>query len=162
MNPAEGVDRRIHPRIAERIRKRIAEGLYPAGSYLPSEVALSAEFRVARNTLRQALALLENERLIAPIAGKGRIVLGSDALESDLDRKLVYVSIAEDLRGRIARGELTGGERLPGELALVRHYGASRNTVRQALALLANEGLIEVIHGKGRFVRSDAGPRSDG
>lgn len=144
---------RIYPQIAELIRQRIAEGLYPPGSYLPSEAVLTAEFRVARNTLRRALTLLERERLIATITTKGRIVLGRDAPATNLEQKLVYVSIAADLRGQIIRGELAAGRRLPGELSLAHRYGASRNTVRQALSLLAAEGLIVVAHGKGRFVR---------
>lgn len=158
MNPKWVTGGQVYPQIAERIRQRISEGLYRAGSYLPSEAVLSAEFRVARNTLRRALALLENERLIATIATKGRIVLGRDAPGFNLEREVAYVSIAADLREQITRGELAAGGRLPGELVLARRYGASRNTVRQALSLLVAEGLIVVIRGKGRFVRSTASP----
>ena len=104
MNPKWVTGGQVYPQIAERLRQRISEGLYRAGSYLPSEAVLSAEFRVARNTLRRALALLENERLIATIATKGRIVLGRDAPGFNLEREVAYVSIAADLREQITRG----------------------------------------------------------
>ena len=104
MNPKWVTGGQVYPQIAERLRQRIAEGLYRAGSYLPSEAVLSAEFRVARNTLRRALALLENERLIATIATKGRIVLGRDAPGFNLEREVVYVSIAGTCASRSRGG----------------------------------------------------------
>ncbi|MEV5413148.1 hypothetical protein AB0K60_30460 [Thermopolyspora sp. NPDC052614] len=52
---------------------------------------------MARNTLRRALILLEDERLIATVTSKGRIVLGRDTPAMDLDREPVYVSIAVEL-----------------------------------------------------------------
>jgi len=41
---------------------------------------------------------------------------------------------------------------VPSELALVEQHGVSRGTVRSALALLVDEGLIEVVPGQGRRV----------
>ena len=64
-----------------------------------------------------------------------------------------YVQLAEDLRARIGRGEF--GERpLPSEVALGQDYGVGRNTVRGAVQLLRNEGILDVRHGVGTFVRS--------
>jgi DNA-binding GntR family transcriptional regulator len=40
----------------------------------------------------------------------------------------------------------------PSELSLVEEHGVSRGTVRSALALLVEEGLIEVVPGQGRRV----------
>lgn len=66
-----------------------------------------------------------------------------------------YRQIADDLRRRIGSGELAPGEMIPSELALVEQHGVSRGTVRSALALLVDDGLIELIPGQGRRVVSD-------
>ncbi|MFF4497348.1 GntR family transcriptional regulator [Streptomyces sp. NPDC001546] len=62
-------------------------------------------------------------------------------------------SIADDLRRRITEGHLKPGERLPSEAQLAAHYTVSTPTLRNALALLQGEGLVEKIHGSGNFVR---------
>lgn len=56
-------------------------------------------------------------------------------------------------RERILDGRLSAGTRLPTDEELATMYQISRDTVRQALALLANEGLIERVQGRGTFVR---------
>jgi GntR family transcriptional regulator len=61
--------------------------------------------------------------------------------------------IAEDLRAAIKAGHLTPGEKLPSERTLAERYGAARNTAREAIRLLAEEGLVTVRHGSGVFVR---------
>ncbi|MGW9451063.1 GntR family transcriptional regulator [Streptomyces sp. NPDC055632] len=63
-------------------------------------------------------------------------------------------TIAEDLRIQITTGGLKPGDRLPSEPKLATHYKVSTPTIRQALALLQAEGLIEKTHGKGNFVRA--------
>lgn len=61
--------------------------------------------------------------------------------------------IANDLRGRIASGELPPGSRLPSITHLMQEYGVARNTARRAIAILADENLVEVIHGWGTFTK---------
>ncbi|MFF3642454.1 winged helix-turn-helix domain-containing protein [Streptomyces sp. NPDC002564] len=56
-------------------------------------------------------------------------------------------TIADDIRTRIAGGELKAGERLPSETILASRYGVSTSTLRGALALLQSEGLVEKTHG---------------
>lgn len=63
-------------------------------------------------------------------------------------------TIAADLRTQISTGNLKAGERLPSETQLAAHYKVSTPTLRNALALLQAEGLIEKVHGKGNFIRS--------
>ncbi|MFF8408302.1 GntR family transcriptional regulator [Streptomyces omiyaensis] len=63
-------------------------------------------------------------------------------------------TIAEDLRIQITTGHLKPGDRLPSEPKLATQYKVSTPTLRQALALLQAEGLIEKTHGKGNFVRA--------
>ncbi|WCT74153.1 FadR/GntR family transcriptional regulator [Sphingomonas naphthae] len=62
--------------------------------------------------------------------------------------------IASILRQRIATHDLAVGARLPSENALASHFGVSRAAVREAIARLKVEGLVETRQGSGAFVRS--------
>ena len=64
----------------------------------------------------------------------------------------MYRQIAEDLRAQIESKELSPGQQLRTELELREHYGASRNTVRDAIKLLTTLGLVETKPGQGTFV----------
>jgi GntR family transcriptional regulator len=66
-----------------------------------------------------------------------------------------YRRIADDLRRRVAAGELAPGGMLPSESELCRAYDASRVTVRRALALLRSEGLVDARRGFGWFVAAE-------
>lgn len=65
---------------------------------------------------------------------------------------LAYERISEDLTERIESGEMTPGDRLPGEHDLAARYGVTRMTVRHALSSLVERGLIYRRHGVGTFV----------
>jgi GntR family transcriptional regulator len=68
----------------------------------------------------------------------------------------LYRLLADRLRDEISGGHWKRGEQIPTEGELVREYGVSRATVRQALSILEHEGFIITKHGAGRFVsRSD-------
>ena len=54
-----------------------------------------------------------------------------------------FITIYEQLKQRIHEGEYTYGQQLPSEHELLTLYGASRETVRKALDLLANDGMIQ-------------------
>jgi GntR family transcriptional regulator len=64
----------------------------------------------------------------------------------------MYRQIAEDLRAQIDTGALEPGRQLQTELELRESYGASRNTVRDAIKLLTALGLVETKPGQGTFV----------
>ena len=64
----------------------------------------------------------------------------------------MYRRIAEDLRQQIEGGELESGQQLRTEIELREHYGASRNTVRDAIKWLTTLGLVETRPGQGTFV----------
>ena len=68
----------------------------------------------------------------------------------------LYRRIEEDLRARIRSGELPPGTQLETELDLMDRYRVSRATVRQALAPLIGQGLLEIRRGLGTYV---AAPR---
>jgi GntR family transcriptional regulator len=69
-----------------------------------------------------------------------------------------YQEIADRLRDEIDTGELRPGDRLPSEPDLVKTFDASRNTVRLAIALLTNQGLVVTRQGLGTFVNEPAVP----
>ncbi len=64
------------------------------------------------------------------------------------------------LRDEITRGDLPPGAVLPGELRLADHYGVSRVTIRRALDVLAQEGLIDRRAGSGTVVTGAAPQRA--
>ena len=64
-----------------------------------------------------------------------------------------YGALAAALRRRIAGGEWSPGSALPAEQRLAAEHGVALGTLRQALAVLADEGLVERRHGSGTFVR---------
>jgi len=70
-------------------------------------------------------------------------------------RTIRYRAIADDLRSRVEAGELAAGGLLPSEAALSSRYDASRVTVRRALELLRDDGLLESRQGFGWFVAVD-------
>ncbi len=70
----------------------------------------------------------------------------------------LYRQIADDLQRQIEEGILAPGQRLPTEPELRAHYGASRNTVRDAVRWLTTRGLVRTKPGQGTFVVERAEP----
>lgn len=62
--------------------------------------------------------------------------------------------IADAIRLDIVGGKLADGDRLPTEAILAERFSANRHTVRRALAVLADEGVVGAEQGRGTFVRS--------
>ncbi|MFG1976454.1 GntR family transcriptional regulator [Nonomuraea fuscirosea] len=149
---SKATDTPTYVRIAQDIRSRILQGDPPAGAMLPSEAALSRRYGVARGTVRQAVAELENSGLVTSEAGRGRRVTGGDPARTSRAPTTQYETIAETLRKRIDSGDLAHGQQLAGEAAVAEEFGVSKGTVRQALQMLAGERLITAVHGKGWFV----------
>lgn len=69
-----------------------------------------------------------------------------------------YQQLADALGSEIRSGRIGVGERLPTEAELARQFEVSRHTVREALRLLRDQGLITSRQGQGSRVRS-AAPR---
>ena len=67
-------------------------------------------------------------------------------------REFRYLLIADELRRRIAAGEIAAGRLLPSEAELAAHHQASRVTVRRALAQLKMDGIIDSRQGFGWYV----------
>ncbi|OHV45364.1 hypothetical protein BCD48_23195 [Pseudofrankia sp. BMG5.36] len=70
--------------------------------------------------------------------------------------KALYRQLADILRSAILRGDYAPGEPIPSESELIATHAVSRTTARQAMALLGNEGLVIIGHGRRATVR----PRS--
>jgi DNA-binding GntR family transcriptional regulator len=65
----------------------------------------------------------------------------------------VYQQLAAILRARIASGELPPGRVLPSEATLMQEHGIARETARKAVRVLRDEGLVEIVQGRGAYVR---------
>jgi GntR family transcriptional repressor for pyruvate dehydrogenase complex len=66
----------------------------------------------------------------------------------------VYHEIVDQIRELIAAGRIKPGDRLPPERELAELFKASRNSVRDAIRVLEQMGLIESRQGDGTYVRS--------
>jgi GntR family transcriptional regulator len=77
-----------------------------------------------------------------------------------LDPTPLYVQLAAIIRGMIASGDLPPRTPLPSESYLQHEHEVSRGTVRLAMGMLRDEGLVVTIKGRGTFVRPDG--RQDG
>jgi GntR family transcriptional regulator len=69
-------------------------------------------------------------------------------------RQPKYLRIHRELSDRISSGQWPAGSLLPAQQQLAAELGVSVMTLRQALQLLADDGLIEARHGAGTYVRS--------
>jgi DNA-binding GntR family transcriptional regulator len=70
----------------------------------------------------------------------------------------VYFQIAADIRRRLDGGEWRAGGRIAPEVELAREYEVSRVTVRQALAELVKDDLLERRRGSGTYVKEQRRP----
>ena len=80
---------------------------------------------------------------VAPAAGQSR-----------------YGWLAAMLRAQITQGQWAPGTAIPSEAQLARQYGVALGTLRQAIAVLVSQGLLERQHGRGTFVCSGLGGAS--
>nr|WP_158467709.1 FadR/GntR family transcriptional regulator [Pseudomonas putida] len=76
-----------------------------------------------------------------------------------IKRSLVEQAV-EQLRQRITQGFWAVGQRLPTEPELAAELGISRNTVREAMRVLAFSGQVEIRQGDGSYLRTASDPLS--
>jgi len=65
----------------------IQNNIYLENDFLPSEVILAEKYGVSRNTLRQALAILNEDGLIIKSQGKGTII--TRRVEQEISKKII-------------------------------------------------------------------------
>lgn len=74
-------------------------------------------------------------------------------------KKTLSSQVAHELRKRIENGVYAPGDKLPTEQVLVEKFGVSRTVIREAVATLRADGLLESRQGAGVFV---LGPQQSG
>ena len=71
-----------------------------------------------------------------------------------MEKYSLYQQLADSLRDKIYEGKYAFGDKLPSERSLAEKFGISHLTVRKALAILEEEGMLLRVQGKGTFVRA--------
>jgi GntR family transcriptional regulator len=72
----------------------------------------------------------------------------------------VYLQLADILRAAIQRGDYAPGRPIPSETQLSQAHEVNRLTARKAVRVLADEGLVIVVPGRGSYVTGQAGQGS--
>jgi GntR family transcriptional regulator len=143
----------LYVQLAESLRREIASGRYAAFDRLPSEQQLMAAYGVSRVTVRQAVALLREKRLIEVKQGKGTFVTGS-VVRHGLDNLTGFYDalIAQGLRPstqllefRIASGADRTATKLEGDtrpaIAMRRLYKLHGQAFAVVEAIIVADGL---------------------
>jgi GntR family transcriptional regulator len=87
-----------------------------------------------------------------PLSRRGHAT-GSPPIRRDASsRQPKYLRIHGELRDRITSGQWPPGTPLPSQHELAGQFGVSIMTLRQALQLLTDDGLIQARHGSGTYV----------
>lgn len=68
------------------------------------------------------------------------------------DKRAIYVLVYEKLFNFIMDESIKDGDKLPGENTLAKELGVSRGSLRQALLILQEDGIINMVQGKGNIV----------
>ena len=76
-----------------------------------------------------------------------------NAQKNEKSRNLKHVRVYDQLYRMIQEGVYPPGTQLPSEPELASRMGVSRMTLRRALSLLTDDGLVKNIRGKGNFIR---------
>ncbi|MGW0005129.1 FadR/GntR family transcriptional regulator [Nocardia grenadensis] len=84
----------------------------------------------------------------------------SAAFSTSLSRRPLPELIAERIVAAIAAGVFTPGDRLPSEPQLAKQMSVGRGSLREALAKLQDAGIVEIVRGRGAFVREPVGDDS--
>jgi GntR family transcriptional regulator len=71
-----------------------------------------------------------------------------------------YLQLAAILRERIRSGQIPAGRRIPSQSELEQEFDLGRNTIKRAVEILKNEGLVETSPGRGLFVVDSEPPAS--
>ena len=64
----------------------------------------------------------------------------------------VSQQVAAVLRARIEAGEILVGRPVPSESTLMQEFGVARETARKAVRVLRDEGLVQIVQGRGAYV----------
>lgn len=141
----------IYKQIAEMIRDQINQGELVPGDAVPSEAELEAEYGIARLTARRVARELREQGLVYTVQGEGTFV-GTPGTPKSPERTPVYHRITAEISTRIRNGELVTNRPIPSEKVLMKEYGVAKATVRQAVALLREQGWVFTVPYRGTYV----------
>ena len=74
-----------------------------------------------------------------------------------LQRHSLADAVVSKLQQQLSLGEYQPGEKLPSEPELMEQFGVGRSTIREAIRILANTGVLSVRQGSGTFVQEQMG-----
>jgi DNA-binding FadR family transcriptional regulator len=114
-------------RLLAQLRAALAQGDWKPGDRIPTERELAQRFRTARNTVRRALSVLEEEGRIHREVGRGTFVAQPNGPGDDLARRIESASPAEIMEVRLMI------EPQAVELAAARANGAELDAMAQCL-----------------------------
>ena len=80
-------------------------------------------------------------------------------MNNTIQRKSLADEVAAKLQQQIALGKYKVNEKLPIEPELMKAFGVGRSTIREAIKILANSGLLRVQQGLGTFVDNPTGSK---
>ena len=82
--------------LAEELRQNILNNIYQPGDRLPSELELQEQFQISRQTVRNALELLERQGFVRSRQGSGTYVVDRDAEEQKKSKRIAVVTTYVD------------------------------------------------------------------
>lgn len=128
--------------LAEQLRKQVYESMEKGITQLPTEQELGYRYRVSRQTVRQSLALLQQEGLIVRKQGSGSHITGLSSENNVIgiliadDQDAHYAALLEDLRQTLSqRGFSTN-------VYLTRNRTQTERAILSALKELPPRGLL--------------------
>lgn len=127
--------------IYNKLKKALAEGIYPPGSRLPNEPELAEKLGISRLTLRHVLAQLETENFLVRIKGQGTFVKNSGS-----DGKVRILVVMANIPNFIQEATLLNELYKVGEA-----QNALLEPVEPAIARNLSDHEIEALFSSGRF-----------
>ncbi|GGI65492.1 MULTISPECIES: GntR family transcriptional regulator [Enterococcus] len=89
-----------YEKIANILRKRIADGIYPPDSLLPNQIELVEEFQVSRVTIKKSINILAMEGLVYSQRGAGTRVLKRGVWGSENYSATEYDGLSQQMKDR--------------------------------------------------------------
>ena len=136
------VTRALYLQVRDALAERIAGGEWKPGSAIPNEGDLSRQFGVSAGTMRKALEVLEDERLLTRRQGRGTFVNDQTS---------------DELAVRYSNLRTPGGERIVGQVRTIEAVETNRRVLEEKLDQVdqASRSRDEVLELAIRALRGD-------
>lgn len=123
----------LYIQLSNIIQNRINDNIYKEGSCIPSELELQHEFSISRTTVRKALKLLTDNKVLIKLPGKGTFV--SNNQNEVKTQKNKFLSFTESVKKT--------GKKLSSRLIVIKKVSGT-NKQRNFLKINENDSLIEI------------------